>query len=192
MRRFFPGALVGAATWIDEDSDGDGDVSFGDEVIEDGGGADLSFGVGMAEAVLKDEKGGGFGGVVLRGHVNEVFAVGAGIDLAVVPGVLSDLSFGDVLWEGAGVGRVVFDAGGAGFEGFALGIADGPGEVLKVLEFEIEFAACEVADFLTGCIIKNGDCAKLVRDPICSAVLGPAAGGGKLGEEKGDENRTVH
>ena len=98
--------MVGASTGIDEDADGDGDVALGDEVVEDGGVADLAVGVSVAEAVLEDEKGGGFGGVVLGGNVNEVFAVGVGEDLAVIPGVAGDGAFGDVLREGVGVGRI--------------------------------------------------------------------------------------
>ena len=57
---FFAGLLSGETTGVDEDTEGDWHVAFGDEVVEDGGGAEWTFGSGVTETVLEDHEGGGF------------------------------------------------------------------------------------------------------------------------------------
>ena len=173
---FLSGLLFGESAGIDEDADGDGHVTLGDEVVEDGGGAERAVGCGVAEAVLKDHEGGGLGGVVLRREIDEVVTGGAGIDVAIVPAVLSDFAFGDVLREGVGRVVVVLDFSGASFEVVAGSVADGVIEELEVRNLFGKFAFDKVTDFLAGRLIENGEGFGIFDDPVDGSALGPSAG----------------
>ena len=75
----------GDDAWVDEEADGDGHVSGGDELIE--GVGNVSFFARVFHEtgpVLEDHEAGGFGVVIFLGDVDPVIALGAGEDLGVL------------------------------------------------------------------------------------------------------------
>ncbi len=83
-------------TGIDEDPDGDGNVSLMNEVIEGESGAALSFLIDVSMAILKNHHRGGLGWVVLGGDIEVILAQGAFEDLAAML-VAGDFAHGNAL-----------------------------------------------------------------------------------------------
>ena len=80
---------------VDEYANGDGHFLFVDEIVHDDGGLTSAFGTHVAFAVLKNHQRSWFFGIVLRGHVDPIIALGAGIDAT-----LGELKFFDFsLWH---------------------------------------------------------------------------------------------
>ncbi len=78
-----------------EDADSDRYLAAVDEVVQHDGAADLPVRVQVPPPVLEHHQRRGFGGVVLRGHMNPVPPRGAGVDRALAPVELHGRACGD-------------------------------------------------------------------------------------------------